>query len=135
VLAIAAAAFTARTKIGGVFPPVFRAHAERVKEEAESRLGAEAPRIWAEAARLGRDEAIALAFGTASPRRHKPTPTVRAARTAPSHGKQRFLRDTAWAVPQEILEDFIRCGYARFNQAERETVDEQEPAHAQTAPL
>jgi len=51
------------------------------------------------------------------------------------HGKQRFLRDTAWAVPQESLEDFIRCGYARFNQAERETVDEQEPAHAQTALL
>ena len=43
-------------------------------------------------------------------------------------------RDTGWAMLQESLEDFIRCGYAGFNQAERETVDEQEPAHAQTAP-
>jgi hypothetical protein len=38
-------------------------------------------------------------------------------------------------MPQENLEAFIRCGYARFNQAERETVDEKEPAQAQTAPL
>ena len=45
------------------------------------------------------------------------------------------LRDTGWAMSEESLEDFIRCGYARFNQAERETVDEQEPTHAQTAPL
>jgi ketosteroid isomerase-like protein len=37
-------------------------------------------------------------------------------------------RDTAWAMSQESVEDFIRRGYARFNQAEREPVDEQELA-------
>jgi len=79
-LAVAAAAFTARAKVGGGFPPVFRARAERVKEEAESRLGAEAPRIWAEAARLGRDEAIALAFGTAKPRSRPSGPSGLSAR-------------------------------------------------------
>jgi predicted ATPase/DNA-binding CsgD family transcriptional regulator len=79
-LAVAAAAFTARAKVGGAFPPVFRARAERVKEEAESRLGAEAPRIWAEAARLGRDEAIALAFGTAKPRSRPSGPSGLSAR-------------------------------------------------------
>ena len=31
-------------------------------------------------------------------------------------------------MPQESLEEFIRRGYARFNQAEREPVDEQELA-------
>jgi ketosteroid isomerase-like protein len=31
-------------------------------------------------------------------------------------------------MPEESLEDFIRRGYARFNQAEREPVDEQELA-------
>ena len=66
-LAVAAAAWTARARVGGDFAPVYRARAERVKEEAESRLGGEAPAIWAEGARLGTDEAIALAFGTAKP--------------------------------------------------------------------
>jgi hypothetical protein len=50
------------------------------------------------------------------------------------HGK-RLSRDTAWAMLQESLKAFIRRGYARFNQAEREPVDGQEPARAQTAPL
>jgi ketosteroid isomerase-like protein len=31
-------------------------------------------------------------------------------------------------MPQESLEEFVRRGYARFNQAEREPVDEQELA-------
>jgi len=31
-------------------------------------------------------------------------------------------------MPEESLEDFIRRGYASFNQAEREPVDEQELA-------
>jgi ketosteroid isomerase-like protein len=31
-------------------------------------------------------------------------------------------------MPQESLEDFIRRGYARFNQADRDPVDEQELA-------
>ena len=61
-LAVAATAFTTRAKAGGGFPPIFRARAEGVKKEAELRLGAEAPRIWAEGTRLGTDEAIALAF-------------------------------------------------------------------------
>jgi predicted ATPase/DNA-binding CsgD family transcriptional regulator len=79
-LAVAAAAFTAREKVGGGFPPVFRARAERVKEEAEARLGAEAPAIWAEGARLGRDEAIALAFGSEKPRSRTSGPSGLSAR-------------------------------------------------------
>jgi DNA-binding CsgD family transcriptional regulator len=63
-LAVTAAASAARARAGGDFAPVYRAHAERVKEEAEARLGAEARGIWAEGSRLGRDDAIALAFGT-----------------------------------------------------------------------
>ena len=66
-LAVTAAAWAARAKAGGDFAPVYRARAERVKEEAESRLGARAPGVWAEGSRLGRDEAIALAFGATRP--------------------------------------------------------------------
>ena len=66
-LVVAAAAWEARGRVGGGFAPIYRELAERVKQEAESRLGAEAPRIWAEGARLGTDDAIALAFGTAKP--------------------------------------------------------------------
>jgi predicted ATPase/DNA-binding CsgD family transcriptional regulator len=63
-LAVAAAAWTARGRVGGSFAPIYRERAERVKREAEVRLGADASRIWAEGARLGSDDAIALAFGT-----------------------------------------------------------------------
>jgi hypothetical protein len=81
---------------------------------------------------------VAVADTTATPRFPSPALPGLALgqhRIAALHGKQRLSRDTAWAMPQESLEDFIRCGYARFNQAERETVDEHEPAHAETAPL
>jgi non-specific serine/threonine protein kinase len=79
-LTVAAAAFTAREKVGGGFPPVFRARAERVKDGAEARLGAEAPSVWANGARLGRDDAIALAFGTARPRSRPSGPSGLSAR-------------------------------------------------------
>ena len=79
-LAVAAAAFAARVKAGGAFPPVFRAYADRVKEEAESRLGGEASRIWADGARLGRDEAIALAFGRAKAKPRSSGPSGLSAR-------------------------------------------------------
>lgn len=79
-LAVAAAAFSARVTVGGAFPPVFRAHADRVKEEAGSRLGTEASRIWADGVRLGRDEAIALAFGAEGPRSRRSGPSGLSAR-------------------------------------------------------
>jgi DNA-binding CsgD family transcriptional regulator len=79
-LAVVAAAFAARARVGGAFPPVFRAYADRVKEEAESRLGGEASRIWADGARLGREEAIALAFGRARPKPRSSGPSGLSAR-------------------------------------------------------
>jgi predicted ATPase/DNA-binding CsgD family transcriptional regulator len=66
-LAVAAAAWTARAQVGGDFAPVFRERAELVKRQVESSLRAEAPPIWAKGKRLSREEAIALAFGTARP--------------------------------------------------------------------
>jgi non-specific serine/threonine protein kinase len=68
-LTVMAAAWTARASAGGSFAPVFRERAEAARREAESRLGAEAARIWVEGGRLGRDEAIALAFGDKPPPR------------------------------------------------------------------
>jgi hypothetical protein len=79
-LAVAAAAFTARAKVGGDFAPIYQARAERVKAEAEARLGAEAPGIWAAGARLGTDEAIALAFGAAEPKTRPSGPSGLSAR-------------------------------------------------------
>jgi predicted ATPase/DNA-binding CsgD family transcriptional regulator len=71
-LKVAAAAHALRAQSGGDFPPLFRQRAEQVRVTAEAALGTEAPRIWAEGERLGADEAIALAFGTAKPRAAAP---------------------------------------------------------------
>jgi predicted ATPase/DNA-binding NarL/FixJ family response regulator len=67
-LRVAAAAAAIRARIGGEFPPFYRARLDRLRAAAEAALGEEAEAAWAEGARLGVDEAIALAFGEARPR-------------------------------------------------------------------
>ncbi|MBA2770083.1 MAG: hypothetical protein H0U35_13340 [Sporichthyaceae bacterium] len=67
-LEVAAAAFALRTRGGGQFPPAFRIRADRVRVTAQAALGADADRIWRAGARLGVDDAIALAFGIKRPR-------------------------------------------------------------------
>lgn len=62
-LRVAAAAAAIRARVGGEFAPFYRARAERVRSAAEAALGAEAPRVWAEGARVAVDDAIAMAFG------------------------------------------------------------------------
>jgi predicted ATPase/DNA-binding NarL/FixJ family response regulator len=63
-LKLAGAATAIRARIGGEFPPIYRALAERVRAESEAALDGDAERLWAEGGRLGVDDAIALAFGT-----------------------------------------------------------------------
>jgi predicted ATPase/DNA-binding CsgD family transcriptional regulator len=67
-----AAAWSVRVRVGGVFPAFFRELLQRARQRAEAGLGGEAERIWAEGARLGIDDAVALAFGTARPRATAP---------------------------------------------------------------
>ena len=67
-LRVAAAAAAMRARIGGEFESFARARLDRVRAAAEAALGDEAEVVWAEGARLGVDEAIALAFGEARPR-------------------------------------------------------------------
>jgi DNA-binding NarL/FixJ family response regulator len=62
-LRVAATAAAVRARIGGEFPPFYRARLDRVRAAAEAALGEEAEAVWAEGARLGVDEAIGLAFG------------------------------------------------------------------------
>jgi DNA-binding CsgD family transcriptional regulator len=62
-LRIAAAAFAMRARIGGGFPPVFRDLADRVLAEARAAVGPDGKGVAGEGARLGVDEAIAVAFG------------------------------------------------------------------------
>ena len=66
-LRVVAAAYALNERTGGGFSRVYRASAEAVRAEAEAAVGADTARIWAEGARLGLDDAIALAFGTDSP--------------------------------------------------------------------
>ena len=65
-LKVAAAASAIRARVGGEFPPL-TARLERVRATGEAALGGDAERVWAEGARLGLDDAVALAFGTATP--------------------------------------------------------------------
>jgi non-specific serine/threonine protein kinase len=67
-LQLVAAAVAIRARAGGEFQPIFRARAERITSAAESALGDRFEEVWAAGTRLGLDEAIALAFGTAKPR-------------------------------------------------------------------
>ncbi len=71
-LEITAAGHDLRARTGGDFPPVFRAITDRIKRAAEAAVGDRAAAIWARGARLGADEAIALAFG--QPKRSRPAP-------------------------------------------------------------
>jgi DNA-binding CsgD family transcriptional regulator/tetratricopeptide (TPR) repeat protein len=71
-LKVAAAASAIRARVGGEFAPFYQARLERVRATGEAALGGDAARVWAEGARLGVDEAVALAFGTARPRPASP---------------------------------------------------------------
>jgi predicted ATPase/DNA-binding CsgD family transcriptional regulator len=67
-LKVVAGASAIRARAGGQFPPVFRERVDNARSEAEVVLGPEAEAMWREGTRLGVDEAVALAFGTATPR-------------------------------------------------------------------
>ena len=67
-LRVAAAASAVRARVGGEFAPFYRALLERIRAVGEAALGDAAERVWAEGARLGLDDAVALAFGAARPR-------------------------------------------------------------------
>jgi non-specific serine/threonine protein kinase len=67
-LEVAAAAASARARIGGGFPPVYRSLLDRVRADCEQALREDAERVWARGSRLAVDDAIALAFGSAKPR-------------------------------------------------------------------
>jgi non-specific serine/threonine protein kinase len=70
---VVAAAYAIRSRVGGDFPPLHRARAERIKVALEEEVGDAAERLWREGFRLGVDDAIALAFGTATTRRASPS--------------------------------------------------------------
>jgi predicted ATPase/DNA-binding CsgD family transcriptional regulator len=67
-LKVAAAACAMRARVGGDFPPLYRAQLEGIRSRAQPALGDDAERLWAQGARLGLDGTMALAFGTAAPR-------------------------------------------------------------------
>jgi predicted ATPase/DNA-binding CsgD family transcriptional regulator len=67
-LRVIAAAYAIRARVGGDFPPLHRARAERIKVALQQAVGDAAERLWTEGSRLGVDDAVALAFGTATPR-------------------------------------------------------------------
>jgi DNA-binding CsgD family transcriptional regulator len=72
-LRVTAAAVSVRVRVHGNFPGFFGERMQRIRAECEAALGTDADRMWAEASRLGIDEAIALAFG-ASRSRARPAP-------------------------------------------------------------
>jgi predicted ATPase/DNA-binding CsgD family transcriptional regulator len=65
---VAAAASAIRARIGGDFAPFVQARLERIRAAGWASLGGDAERLWAQGARLGVDDAVALAFGTRRPR-------------------------------------------------------------------
>jgi predicted ATPase/DNA-binding CsgD family transcriptional regulator len=67
-LKVAAAALAVRARVGGELQPVYRTRLERLRAVAAAALGDDAERLWSQGARLGIDDAVALAFGTARPR-------------------------------------------------------------------
>jgi DNA-binding NarL/FixJ family response regulator len=67
-LKLAGAASAIRARVGGEFPPIYRALTERVRADSEAALHGDAERLWAEGGRLGVDDAIALAFGARTTR-------------------------------------------------------------------
>jgi non-specific serine/threonine protein kinase len=67
-LRVVAAATAIRARAGGEFQPIFRARVDRIEEDAATALGDRFDEVSAAGARLGVDEAVALAFGTAKAR-------------------------------------------------------------------
>jgi predicted ATPase/DNA-binding CsgD family transcriptional regulator len=72
-LKVAAAASALRARVGGELTPFVRARLERIRVAGKAALAGDAERLWAAGARLGVDDAVALAFGTAKPRPASPT--------------------------------------------------------------
>ena len=66
-LQVVAAAYALRARRGGKFAPYFLTRTEPIRIALTTAVGSDAPRVWAEASRLGLDEAIALAFGSGPP--------------------------------------------------------------------
>ncbi|HEV2785602.1 MAG TPA: LuxR C-terminal-related transcriptional regulator [Solirubrobacteraceae bacterium] len=71
-LRVIAAASAIRARAGGEFAPIFKERVDRRRSAAAAVLGAEAPAVWAEGTGLLLDEAIGLAFGTATARPSRP---------------------------------------------------------------
>jgi predicted ATPase/DNA-binding CsgD family transcriptional regulator len=71
-LCVVAGAYAIRARVGGDFPPLHRARAERVKARLEEAVGEEAERLWRQGSRLGMNDAVALAFDTTTPRAEAP---------------------------------------------------------------
>jgi DNA-binding NarL/FixJ family response regulator len=67
-LKVAAAASAMRARVGGEFATFHQARLDRIRAAAQAAVGGAAGLVWAEGARLGVDDAVALAFGTAMPR-------------------------------------------------------------------
>jgi non-specific serine/threonine protein kinase len=67
-LRVLAAASAIRAGVGGQFQPVFRARADKIHAAAAAALGTRCDEVWAAGARLGLDDAVAVAFGTSKPR-------------------------------------------------------------------
>jgi predicted ATPase/DNA-binding CsgD family transcriptional regulator len=72
-LKVAAAAVALRARVGGVFPPFYRERLDRARAAAEAGVGPDADRVWSEGSRLSVDQAVALAFGDATPRPASPS--------------------------------------------------------------
>jgi non-specific serine/threonine protein kinase len=71
-LKLTAAAGGIRLRGGGEFQALYRERFERLRTSCSAALESGAERIWAEGTRLTAEEAIALAFDTATPRRSAP---------------------------------------------------------------
>jgi predicted ATPase/DNA-binding CsgD family transcriptional regulator len=71
-LQVTAAAVSVRVRVHGNFPGFFGERMQRIRAQCEAALGTDADRMWADGSRLGIDEAIALAFGTARSRAPAP---------------------------------------------------------------
>ena len=71
-LKVAAAASAIRARVGGEFAPFYQARLERIQAAGKAALGGDAEQPWAAGARLGVDDAVALAFSTTMPRPASP---------------------------------------------------------------
>ena len=71
-LKLLGAASAIRARVGGEFAPFYRARLERVRDAAAAAVADEAEWLWSEGARLGLDDAVALAFDAPAPRQAAP---------------------------------------------------------------